>query len=160
MIELYSINEEFQEISWNYDMSSWWEDKPIFYHGTHIKNLNKIKKNGLIAGKGSKGIGVYLALDPFTARGYASMSADGGESKFKRLSNPSHVPMNERAVLIIEIPIEELDQLKLSKKDSRLTDRESWEELGKDNHRYWELAEVVYPTNLPANYIKGFMVKE
>lgn len=165
LLEIYTVGEapsnevNIPQRQWSWDRDTWWEDKPVFYHGTHIDNLDVISKHGIRAGHGSKGHGVYLAFDPLTARGYASMAAAGGERSFKGRTRPPATPMEERVVLVVEIPRGDLKRLKTSKKDTRVYDRESWEREGKGNPRYWELAEVVYPTDIPPSYIKGWMQK-
>ena len=148
-----------RQMGWSFDENTWWQENRLFFHGTHVANLDAIASEGLKAGPGSKGVGVYLALDPFTARGYASMAAAGGEKQFKKQARPKSTPMNERAVLVVMLSSTEIKKLKISEKDSRILDKPTWEKEGKGNPRYWELAEVVYPIDLPANYIKGYMIK-
>ena len=156
--DIFLIEGNVREIPWTWDKSTWWQDNLTFFHGTQVEKLKSIEKEGLKAGPGSKGHGVYLALDPFTARGYASMR--GGESRYKKQkARAKDVPMEDRAVLIIEIPRDKIDSLVLSKKDSRLLDKDAWENGGANNPRYWELAEVLYKMDIPPDYIKGYMIK-
>jgi len=148
-----------REMPWSFDENAWWQDTGILFHGTHISNLDKISKGGLQAGHGAKGVGVYLALDPFTARGYAAMAGAGGERDFRRSKAVKSAPMSERAVIVVQLPSNMWDKFVTSKRDTRIYDHETWKKKGKGNPRYWELAEVMYPSNIPANYIKGYMVK-
>jgi len=144
-------------LPWKYQNDTWWKDDPTFYHGTHMKNIPEISKDGLMAGGGSKGRGVYLALDPFTARGYAAMS--GGERNFRKADRPQTVPLTDRVVVVVRIPVGELDRLILSPKDARLNDEAAWEEEGRGDPRYWELAEVVYPDDIPPKFLMGYMLR-
>ncbi len=53
----------------------WWLDQGKtlrFYHGTHIRNIDWVEKNGLLAPtEGSTAGWISLALEPHTAHGYA-----------------------------------------------------------------------------------------
>ena len=156
LTEVFIFENNLKELPWK-THDEWWQDSHILFHGTQDDVLEKIEKSGFIkAGPGSKGYDVYFGVDPLTARGYASMR--GGESRFKKQKTSVHVPMNERVVLVIEIPKNELKNAVLSKQDTRLKDKESWE-ANKNNPRYWELAEVVYPKDIPISWIKGYMKK-
>ena len=89
-------------------MVGWWLDTdPVtFYHGTHKSKVQLILKTGLLPPKEGYTAGwVSLALDPATARGYASMSGEGGETSFRNAGMKAKtVPMTERVVIVLNIP--------------------------------------------------------
>lgn len=94
---------------------TWWLDSDIvtLYHGTHKRNLKNVSGKGL---KPDADGFVYLTPDPNTAAGYASMSASGGESAFRKSGKAVHTPEEDRIILKYEIPKKEflkiLDQNK------------------------------------------------
>jgi len=80
------INESIKKVPWSDPKIGWWLDKDVItlYHGSHIKNIDFIKKNGILpAQEGYTEGRIYLAFEPYTARGYSSMAGQGGESKFR-----------------------------------------------------------------------------
>ena len=155
------LTEAIKEVSWKIPKIGWWldNDTVTLYHGTHINNIDFIKKNGIVPPKEGYTAGrVYLAFDPFTARGYASMSGLGGESKFRSMGTKvKTTPMNERVVFIIELPLTYV--LKKGKINRDLSDKEAYEKSGKSDTEFYALTEVSIYDTIPIKFIKGYMRK-
>jgi len=90
----------------NYRKLGWWKDTPTyFFHGTREGILDKIKKDGgLIPTQTETGYDkvhgkVFMALDPYTARGYSVM---GGEYQFKLQRHPKPEKYGRRVVLVFK----------------------------------------------------------
>lgn len=85
-----------------------WSDRPFIfaYHGTHIRNVPNIQKQGLNTPDPSTGM-VSVAVGNHggsVARGYASMS---GEHNFRKAGAKAvSVPSNQRGVVVFKIPTE------------------------------------------------------
>lgn len=148
----------------------WWLDQdPItFYHGTHKDRVDDILRSGLRAPvEGPTAGWVSLALEPSTARGYASMH--GGESSFRKAGGKAqHIPMQDRRVLVIQIPKEEvLSKMaaargNMDNERDKLTNEEryrKWVASGKTDQEYYALTEIRMPKEVPSKYIKGWMQK-
>ena len=149
----------------------WWLDKDVitFYHGTHKNNLAFIEKNGIVAPKtGSTAGWVSLALDPYTAHGYASMSGSGGETKFRAVNaKPVNVPHSDRITFVVRIPKNEVlakmapERGAMQSTLNRLKDENEYNQLvrsGKMNdEEYYRLTEIRWPHVVPVSYIIGYM---
>ena len=146
----------------------WWldQDPIIFYHGTHYSRLDDILKNGLKAPTEGPTAGwVSLALEPSTASGYASMH--GGESSFRKAGEKAqHVPMQDRRILVIQIPKNYVLQHmapargNMDNERDKLTNEEryrKWAESGKTDQEYYALTEIRLPKEVPGSFIKGWM---
>jgi hypothetical protein len=143
----------------------WWEDQETLtlYHGTHIKNVDAIAKTGLDRMDPTTGM-ISLTLDPFTARGYASMS--GGESNFRQAGQKAKItPMNERAVLIFEIPtkwiVAHMDKNlggNVGDTKKNMQDKTRFEKFTGPHSQYYQLSEFRVNTIVPPKFLKGYMV--
>lgn len=155
------------EVQWNNDPQiGWWldQDPVTFYHGTHIDNLENVLQNGLIGSEYAEGW-VSLAVDPFTAAGYASMS--GGEQSFRGAGAKSkHVPLEERVVFIIQIPQSDFlpkiapQRGNVARERGRLSNREWYDEFNGRDVEYYLATEIRYPNRVPPQFIKGFMYRK
>lgn len=153
------INEaQNTQMPWNKNPTiGWWLDNDTitFYHGTHKDNVTSILKNGLFASETGRTAGItYLALDPFTGKGYGSMS---GETEFRAAGRKAkHVPMEDRATIVFEFPREYVEQ-NMSWNNPKLVNRESYEKFVGSDTEYYELSEVQHPGNISAEFIIGYM---
>ena len=147
----------------------WWLDNdPIrFYHGTHIRNIEFVEKNGLIAPtEGSTAGWISLALEPNTAHGYASMSGAGGETAFRDAGTKAKVTdKKERVVFIIELP-KKLVLSKMAKErgamqntKTKLVNKTEYDNWNKQDQEYYALTEIRMPDKIDPKYIKGYMSK-
>lgn len=154
----------------------WWLDNdPIrFYHGTHIRNIEYVEENGLLAPtSGDTANWISLALEPHTAHGYASMSGAGGETAYKSSADGSFrsstniktTDKKERVVFIVELP-KSLVLSKMAKErgamqstKNRLKDRQEFEDWKKTDQEYYALTEIRMPKKIDTKYIKGYMTK-
>ena len=151
----------------------WWLDNdPIrFYHGTHIRNMDFVEQNGLLAPTSGDTAGwISLALEPHTAHGYASMSGAGGETEFKSFRDVGGqkakvTDKKERVVFIVELP-KKLVLSKMAKErgamqstKNRLKDRSEYEAWDKEDQLYYALTEIRMPNKIDPKYIKGYMKK-
>ena len=104
--------DSFKQLSFPGKKTNWWldelEDKGTvtLYHGTNIKNLDKIKKEGLKVDK--QGF-TYASPDPDTAGGYSVMARGEKASKGKKGKAYEQAPREERALLEIKVPKEMLE---------------------------------------------------
>jgi len=163
---------------WAYPEIGWWADNdPLtLYHGTHIKNIEGILESGIFAPKQGYTAGkVSLALDPFTAHGYASMSGQGGETAFRSQGGKAKdTPHNERVVFVLKIPQSIIQENMLAARNNmettrdKLVDREKYEqwkqEHGGEEYEAWrfdkgyyELTEIRLPDHVSESYIIGYM---
>jgi hypothetical protein len=155
----------------------WWLDRdPVrLYHGTHTRNLDNILKSGIQAPtEGSTAGKVSLAIDPLTARAYASMSGLGGEHKFKGFRNvgqskniQTKVPMEERVVFIIQFPREYVLKIMntegfmarghMSELVHRLDDKNEYQRLvvdgGMSEKEYYSRTEIRVPEVKPQDIV-------
>ncbi len=147
----------------------WWLDNdPItFYHGTHIRNIDYIEKNGLKSPKEGPTAGwISLALEPNTAYGYASMSGAGGESEFRSAGHKAiTTKKEERVVFIIKLP-KKLVLSKMGKERgamqstrTKLINKNEYESWNKTDQEYYALTEIRMPNKIDTKFIKGYMVK-
>lgn len=156
------IEDMLQELPWDPDPKiGWWRDNdPIrLYHGTHISRIRDIAASGLVSSTGW----VSLAVDPYTARGYASMT--GGESEFRKAGKRArHAPMEERAVLVIEAPLgwllENYDPSmggNIGTARARMTDKSLYDDYDGSDYSYYALTELRVRDEVPPEYIVGYM---
>ena len=135
----------------------WWlnNETIVLYHGTHKNHVPSILQNGLETSPTGRTAGItYLALDPFTGRGYGAMS---GETEFREAGRKAkHVPMEDRATIVFEFPREYVEQF-MNWNNPKLVNRESYEKFVGSDHEYYELAEVRHPGKIPAKFITGHM---
>ncbi len=165
------INESINKLPFDKNPKiGWWLDNdPItFYHGTHINNLSFIIKNGIVAPKeGSTKDWVSLALEPFTGRGYASMSGVGGETAFRSAGKSvKTTPMKDRIVFVVKLP----KKLVLSKMApergamqstiNKLKDKSEYESWSRTDMEYYALTEIRMPKIIKPKYIKGYMLSK
>ena len=152
------INKSIKKVPWSDPKIGWWLDKDVItlYHGSHIKNIDFIKKNGILpAQEGYTEGRIYLAFEPYTARGYASMAGQGGESKFRDAGTKAKTtPMNERVVFIVKLPKEYI--LKHGKMN-RSSTKEEYIKANKPDYKFYELWEVSLFDKIDPKYIVGWM---
>ena len=164
----YSEIFEKSKLEWNKDLEiGWWLDKdPVrFYHGTHKNNLRNILDNGINSPKeGSTKGWVSLALDPKTARGYASMY--GGETNFRDVNKkPKHVPLEDRVVIVLEIPqnyfLSRMAEARgnMDNERDKLTNEQKYIKFKENNgsdFEYYALTEIRLPDRVPSKFIVGY----
>lgn len=157
-------------LQWPYkrDLGWVWDNNPItFFHGTHVRNIPHILKNGIAAPTSGYTAGaVSLALDPFTARGYASMSGTGGETEFRKAGAKAvNTPLNERAVLVLEIPREWVKSHMMKMRGNmedhsdKLMDHNKYIDFKGSDFEYYALTELRFPDKVPPGFIRGWMIK-
>jgi len=169
---------ENTELQWNKNPQiGWWLDNdPVtFYHGTHMRNIEGILKHGIFApSEGPTAGKVSLALDPYTAFGYAAMGGDGGESSFRGAGQKAKTtPPSDRVVFVLEIPqnyfLPRMVDARSSMTDQagKLDDRREYENFKRTaiapnntDHLYYALTEIRLPEHVPAEFIKGYMFKK
>lgn len=150
----------------------WWLDNdPIrFYHGTHIRNLDYVEENGLLAPTSGDTAGwISLALEPNTAWGYASMSAAGGETEFKAFRGAGNkakiASQKERVCFIIELPKKMVlskmapERGAMQSTKTKLKNKEEYEAWTGQDQQYYALTEIRMPKKIDPKYIKGYMTK-
>lgn len=93
--------EKSKNIGWYGD-----HDHVDVYHGTHKRNLDSIRKNGLNKTDPKTGK-ISTTLDPHTAHAYAAMSSSGGEANFRKAgSSAVHTPHEDRVTVKFRVPKE------------------------------------------------------
>lgn len=153
----------------------WWLDNDTirFYHGTHIRNIEYVEKNGLLAPTSGDTAGwISLALEPHTAHGYASMSGAGGETAYKAAdgsfrgsTNIKTTDKKERVVFIIELPKKMVlskmapERGAMQSTKNRLKDKSEYDAWDKQDQLYYALTEIRMPNKIDPKYIKGYMTK-
>lgn len=146
----------------------WWRDRKnvFFYHGTHKSNLDSMLATGIKAPSSGPTAGwVSLALDPWTARGYASM---GGESGFRAAGAKAvTVPTEDRRILVVKMPIDYV--LKNMEKNFRgnvdstrdkLTNKDKYLAFKGLDRDYYALTEIRFPKIVEPRFILGWMMKK
>lgn len=156
----------------------WWLDgeKITCYHGTHIRNIEWIEKNGLVPPEQGYTAGVVsLALEPNTSWGYASMSAMGGESgrgiKADKGSKgfrdagagAKSTPQEERVVFVLEFPkkylMSKILPINYTSSDKKLNNRSEYDKWERTDQEYYAITELKFKGTVPAKYIKSYMTK-
>lgn len=135
----------------------WWlnNESIVFYHGTHKDKAESILQNGLRALPTGRTAGVtYLALEPFTGRGYGAMS---GETNFRAAGHKAkHVPVEDRATIVFSFPksyvLENMNWV-----NPKLINQQSYEKFVGSDTEYYELAEVTHSGSIPPEFIIGYM---
>lgn len=162
------ISEAIKKLKWNPIVDiGWWEDqdKVRLYHGTHISNVESVSKKGLDRKDPDTGM-ISLALDPFTARGYASMH--GGETYFRKVGGKSKiVPTSERAVFVFDVPTNWLKK-HMDKKfggnvgsaRDKLSNKSNYEKWTKSDTEYYQLTEFRVNVSVPVKFIIGYMLSK
>lgn len=157
------------QYKWNSDPKiGWWRDRKnvIFYHGTHKDNLESMLQTGIRAPTSGPTAGwVSLALEPWTARGYASM---GGESGFRAAGAKARtVPTQDRRVLVLKIPIDQVLQHmeknfrgNVDSTRTRLTNKEEYLAFKGPDKDYYALTEIRFPKVVDPRFIIGWMMKK
>ena len=175
--------DSFEQISFPSKKTNWWldelEDKGTvtLYHGTNIKNLDKIKEEGLKVDK--QGF-TYASPDPDTAGGYSVMARGEKASKGKKGKAYEQAPREERALLEIEVPKEMLErniplQRSPASKEKLFSDKglekfnkaDRMKVFGQENvpmdkgynTPFYELTEVRFKEPISPEMIKGYSIK-
>lgn len=157
----------------------WWreQDPIILYHGTHIRNVNSFLENGILLPKNpplNRKPEISLALDPYTAFGYAAMSGSGGEVGFRQAgSKVTSTPIEERAIFKLKIPmsfiLDNYDKGLGGNRDSgdvkarsHMLNKElydKWKKENKPDYSYYSHCELRIAAAIPKEYIDGWMLK-
>lgn len=148
----------------------WWQynDPLPVYHGTHIEHLNSILQYGLNRADQTTGM-ISLAMDPYTALAYASMSGAGGEWQYKN-GNKFITPNDNRVVIKFRLPRNFVE----ANYDPRLTGNKGicrdrmidkklyldWKEEGKSCCGYYSKCEIRIQGSVPPEYAVGWMKKQ
>lgn len=149
------------------------------YHGTHDRNLSHIAKHGIQAPKeGATAGNVSMTPEPYTAHGYAAMSAAGGESKYARKAQGAKsfrgvgkrvksTPHEHRSVLVTHIPNEWAKEHmnpvmrgNMKSTSDKLINKDAYDKHkaagGSDQHHYFG-TELRFKKDIPPEFIKGYM---
>jgi len=151
------LNEQ-QALFVDYRALGWWKDVPTyFFHGTRQGIWDSIEKVGSLVPTQSKQGNlvrvhgkVFLALDPFTARGYSVM---GGEAEFKRQTHPNPEKYGQRIVIVFKF--DDVNSfIPSGRKKEKLLNRNMFDKYIEENGermawKYYELTEVF--TNNPVS---------
>jgi hypothetical protein len=169
-----------REIPWESNPNlGWWRDQdPItLYHGTHKRNISSFLENGILLPKNppaNRIPEISLALDPYTAFGYAAMSGSGGEVGFRQAgSKVSTTPVEDRVVFKLEIPMNfilkyydgnlggnrDSGDIKSRTNIKSKEEYTNWKQLGKTDVAYYALTELRIKNSIPSEYIVGYMFK-
>jgi hypothetical protein len=145
----------------------WWQDQDTLtmYHGTNKANFQTIAENGLTRKDPNTGM-ISLAFEPNTAQGYASMY--GGEAQFRDAGAKAvHVPLEDRIVFVFDIPMSWLKPRMDPKlggntppEKAKLLNKELYEKFDGNDIEYYALTELRVNTEVPANFIVGYMKKK
>jgi phage-related protein (TIGR01555 family) len=150
----------------------WWEDGEHMnlYHGTHERNVPTIAKEGLTHKDPTSGM-ISMALEPHTAHAYASMSGIGGEHNFRKTSNVTNTPHEQRAVMKYKVPRswikENIDpdlRGNLNEMRDRMRDKGAYEKWAKEygpdfDHGYYARGELRFKNAIPPEFLEGVMKK-
>jgi hypothetical protein len=162
-----------KEIPFEHDPKLGWHgdhDHVTLYHGTHVKNIDSVYKNGLDHRDPTSGK-ISLALEPHTAHGYASMSAAGGEHHFRYSGGKArHTPDDHRVVFKLRVPKKWLDAHKdpehhgnIGHARKHITDHEHYKKLSAEkdhaDHHYYRMTEF-RTEPVPKEFIVGHMRKK
>ena len=135
----------------------WWlnNESITFYHGTHKDKAELILQNGLKASQTGKTAGIaYLALEPFTGRGYGAMS---GETEFRAAGHKAkHVPLEDRATIVFSFPKSYVLE-SMNWDNPKLINKTSYDKFVGSDNEYYELAEVTHPGDISPEFIIGYM---
>lgn len=151
-----------KRIEWYRPEIGWWLDNdPVrFYHGTHERNLQNILESGIQASETGY---VSLALEPYTAHGYAAMSGAGGELDFRKAgANVVNTPHDKRVVIIVDLPqayfLPKMAPARgaIEKTRDRLKDKTKYENWQSSDIEYYSQLEIRLPNNVPPKYITGW----
>jgi hypothetical protein len=178
------IQEIPKQVSFPDKKTHWWLDEldqkgtVTLYHGTNIKNLDKIRREGL--GTDKEGF-TYLTPDPDTGVGYGVMARGEKASKGKRGKAYEQAPFEERALLEIEVPKEMLERnINLQRSDTsvkKLLGSDGLEKFEKANRQkvfgqenvpmdaqhntpYYDLTEIRFKERISPELIKSFAIKK
>lgn len=145
----------------------WWldskKDTVTLYHGTDVKNLNRIKKEGILPDDSNR---VFLTPDPDTGLGYAAMT--GGEKTFRKANNKAvNNPIENRRLLEIEVPKEiieaNINKQRSENSISKLLSPDARKKFTpydkKENQPYYASTEFSIEGGIPPQYIKGVSSK-
>lgn len=148
---------------------SWWlddlntKDTVTLYHGTDVKNLKKIREEGITPDASNK---TFLTPDPDTGIGYASMT--GGEKTFRQVGKKAkHNPMENRVLLEIEVPkdiiFKNINNQRSKYSISKLIDPKAKDKFKpydkKENLPYYSKTEFSIEGGVPPEFIKSISTK-
>lgn len=122
------------------------------YYGTSLSNVKNCLREGIVPVDDY----VLFAAEPNTALSHAAMATQVGSSRI-------NAPYNKRAVLEVSIPLDFLQGKSIiSENDQhdRFTDKKLYESWGKSDAEYYALINILVPSHIPVEYIKGYMVRE
>lgn len=160
-------NMMIRKLPWNgRPRIGWWQDNKTvtMYHGTHLRNLESVSKNGIDRFDPNTGM-ISMAFEPNTAYGYAAMSGAGGEANFRKVgAKPVNTPKEERMVLVFEIPMDFIKK-HYDPKFSGNTPKEKEKITNKLKYKpgadfnYYALTELRFKAKIPVKYLVGYMLK-
>lgn len=145
----------------------WWRDQSelILYHGTHKKHIDSIYENGLNRRDPDTNM-ISLALDPYTAKAYASMSGAGGEAAFRR-GGVAETPEDEKVVFVFKIPmkwvLEHYDKKlggNVGETFDRMNDENIYINWKGGDRQYYEYTELRFDDVVPPDFITGYVLFE
>ena len=149
----------------------WWKDEPIYlFHGTRLATWKeKIEPSGaLLPNIWTKPTDrtykkVYVALDPYTARGYGAMAGEWDyKTKAKAKQKEILDRYGEKVILVFKFDnIEEFNKLNFSESSEKwklLKDRKYYDEwIAKNNEKidfkFYEMAELWSYNKIPLSYL-------
>jgi hypothetical protein len=149
----------------------WWGDKDHVdvYHGTHKKNLDSIRKNGLDHPDSRTGK-ISVTPDPHTAHAYAAMS--GGEANFRKVGHAATTtPHEDRVVTKFRIPTDWLKKHmdhdfggNVGIARDRISSKEHYDKWKKENperqdHEYYSTTEFRIDKHVPPEFYAGHSFK-
>lgn len=149
----------------------WWKDPPIYlFHGTRERILEdkiypaKAIMPNIWTDKNDRTYNkVYMALDPYTARGYSLMS---GEWEYKGKTKPNPEKYGKRLILVFKFDnIDNFNFHESSEKYKQLQDKNLYDEWVQKNNekidfKYYELSEIWTNKPIPLTYLDKVIIVE
>jgi hypothetical protein len=155
----------------------WWNDKDRkyidVYHGTHKKNLEGIKRNGISVPDPRTGM-ISTSPDPNTAHAYAAMSSGErrGEHSFRKAGNRAvTTPEKDRVVFKFRIPMSWVRQNvdpnlrgNIGAAEGKMQDKSKYDEWkaknpkGRDSE-YYSTSELRFSKPIPPSFYAGHSFK-
>lgn len=155
----------------------WWNDSQRthidLYHGTHRKNLDAIRKNGISVPDPRTGM-ISTTPDPNTAHAYAAMSSGErrGEHSFRKAGTKAvTTPEKDRVVLKFRVPMEwarkHVDpnlRGNIGSAEGKLQDKAKYDEWKAKNPKspdseYYSTSELRFSKPIPPTFFAGHSFK-
>lgn len=144
--DLVSEQTTTKKIEWTDDPLTGWflESNPCrLYIGVQEDNISNILENGIFADDDGY---IKCALEPYTAH-------------FHAMPLTESVTDDKRAIVVVDLPQSFTVNNPIYTESEKVTNKDLYEAWGKSDAEYYALVEVLVPKYIPANYIKGYMVK-